>query len=307
MAKIAHPREIKHFIKKNANKETWTFSLEDYLAPVPETPDADGMIPGPLQIFADYSRFRFTLIEKKRQTTTVYGNISNDDLEEIQATTDYATTRIMQKRYETQDSPMQDRKIDPNERLAFTQTISIGECRGMTPVQALLESPENLSELERNASWLKERFDMHRNNRNQFEAITAAVEMFKSNRLAPETDSPTEHFKPIEIIDTGIRTIDSTKREDGKQLVYQLKVTCRFQDEAIYEVEIRNYYAECKGIIPNDTTRTEDHTVRMNLSQKQWRATIRAMNDTKLVYLIAYGPHELKRSKEYISNINNYK
>lgn len=180
--KIAHPREIKHYSKRTlsstapAAETSVTFSLEDYLAPVEEKEDAKEQCSSPMKIFADYSRFRFTLIEKRSSTKVVYGNVSLDDLEEIRATTNFSVNLRLSSQYEISDTGKDTEENNRDATGAYTQLLSIGKCRGMTPAQALLASADNLAELERNASWLKERFSLHKNNMKQYEAISGAID-----------------------------------------------------------------------------------------------------------------------------------
>lgn len=97
-------------------------------------------------------------------------------------------------------------------------------------------------------------------------------------------------------------TLASTKQKDGRQLVYQIKVRCYVPKDYPYEIEIRNFFAKCNGIIPDDSTRIQDHTVTMSFSQKEWLATVAAMERTRDIYVAAYGTYELKRTKDYIQN-----
>ena len=300
--KIKYPREIISFIKSGLNEDSpiWTFSVENHLEPAAEKPSRDkDFIQSPMNIFAEYARFRMTVIQKYgEKSDSPYANLTIDDFEEIKVRSDFANRIILETEYKNNFEDPNSERLDP----AYTQNILIGKCKGKTPAQALLESPDNKEVLEKNASWLKERASAHPNNQKQYEAIISALDLYEKGKIAVDVTQTNSVAKAVTIHKGDIKPLANTMREDGKCLVYQINISCEPGQPYPYRVEIENFYAACNGVIPVMSTACDKVNVQMTLSMKQWASTLAAMKRTMDIYIITYGKYELTRSVNYIKS-----
>lgn len=298
--KIDHPREIKSFIQ-STNGIYRTFSLEDYLSPVSEEPDqkknsTNGCsLQSPMEIFAGYSVFRLTLIEKGEETRLARANITLDDYEELYQNTIDANPFILKSRWT--EKPKETEKTSP----AYTQLLAVGECKGNTPAQAILRDENNVHKLEYTATWLEERISLHPGNQRQYEAIQEALQLYRDGKLNKDLGQESDILPTLPLFDSGLKTIDAPSRADNRKLVYRVQLECAPDSKYPYRIRVNNYYALCNGIIPDETTRTGEKSLSMNLLPKQWLGALEAMRRTREIYIRTYGSYELKRKNDYLA------
>lgn len=303
--KIDHPREIKSFIQV-AGGTYRTFSLEDYLFPVSEEPEKENagrekdVIQSPMKIFAEYSVFRLTLIEKGSNTKYVRANITLDDFEELRQNSIDVNPLIIKCRWEEQ----QNRNLTSTTlSVAYTQVLVVGECKGQTPAQAILKDEHNVHKLEYTALWLEERINTHPNNKRQYDAIQEALQLYRDGQLCEDLTQSNAASSTLLLFDSGLKTIDDPSRKDRRKLIYQWKLECTPDLQYPYHLKIVNYYAFCNGIIPDEGTKTGEKSSSINLLSKQWLGALEAMRRTKEIYIRTYGSYELKRKNDYLSRL----
>jgi hypothetical protein len=303
---IQHPREIKSFIQATGGIYR-TLSLEDYLFPVAEEPNRkkssqeQNYIQSPMEIFASYSVFRLTLIEKGSDTQYVRANITLDDYEELRQNSADVNPLILKSRWKKKPDTKPAGNTTPS---AYTQVLAVGDCKGQTPAQAILKDESNVHKLEYTALWLEERIDRHPNNKRQYDAIQEALQMYRDGQLCEDLTQSNAAASELLLFDSGLKTIDDPSRSDKRKLIYQWQLECTPDAPYPYRIRVNNYYAICNGIIPDESIKTGEKRVSINLLSKQWLGALEAMRRTREIYIRTYGSYELKRKNDYIAGLN---
>lgn len=303
--KIKYPLEIKSVISKSGkgeNEKVRTLSVEQHLFPASEKPRKNtlkeelGIIQDPLKLFAEYSVFRLTIVEKKGESKkSVYANIPVTELAKMVKRTDICTKYIVEaemKSSEQTEDNAEKHDISP----AYTQKLAVGCFKYKTPAQVLIENPSNLDKLKNTENWLKERLDMHENNRKQYEAIHEAIELFNAGKLSKTVDKSVSVQKAVKVYDADIRPLESTKRNDGKIMVYAVHIRCYPENNYPFEIEIENYWTKWTANGPEPESIEDKRKHSIYISESDWDDAVEQMKIIKDIYIRCWGRYELERA-----------
>lgn len=308
---IEHPREIKSVVmktKSNNREISRTLSVEQRLDKATEVPrkgskqERDGVIQDPLKMFAEYSVYRFTLIEKVNGVAkTVYANIPVSKLSRIEKRTEYCTNKIIDSELENDAVVVPFDSVSETKSIAYTQKIGVGSFKGKTPVEILLNNPKNKTNLLNTAQWLKEHESGHANNKVQRQAILEAVQLLEDGKLnggieqnKNEDVSGTKTIKVYEVVPG--HSLESTRREDGKLMTYEISISCNPANKYPYSVRIANYWSECNGILTKPGTVEGRKEITMVLSEDDWDDIVEQMRIVKDIFVRCYGKYEMERA-----------
>lgn len=231
----------------------------------------------PLEMHAPYSRYVLTLIQKNgnKGTITPNGNIPLTEIEDIYMNTMVADTiRAQYKIGVYQNNQME----STTKSIAYTTRFQIGNFKGKTPAQVILESPNNIPSLKNTAEWLKERIDNHASNKKQYEAVVEAISLYERNALI---QNQVEISTLIPVYEAKIKAIDR-KREDKKRFVYSISIMCNIAHDAPYEIVISNCFAPVHvkdngaiQVIMEGATNKIESSIK--LTALEWHTCIRKM------------------------------
>lgn len=289
-SKIEHPREIAVAINKNESFYK-TLSVEAFLEMATESPKetADNVLQDPLKFFAEYSTFHFTIIEKQRDgqnTTFARANILPKELAMLERRTQYATEKIM-------DAEQSGNNESNNLESAYTQQIRVGEFKGKTPAQVLLDNSENRDKLERTCSWLKEKISAHPGNKLQYDAIKEALLLYEQGKLQ---NKQCTNSQVLNLLQKDYNPLRSTRRSDGKMMNYAIQIKCYPSDNMPYEITVRNFWALYNENVIVEGSATEQVTNSIRITEAVWDNIVESMRRTVRIYERCYGKYELERA-----------
>lgn len=318
MAIIKYPKEIKPaYIIKEGNKFK-TLSIENNLSVVSEEPDAgDDYIRSPLEIFSPYSVFRATIIEKNgTDNKQPYANIPVCDVAGISEFTKLAMQKTLYNNMERSILNKLGKKNGEEDEykhlkvLAYGTQLLVGKFRGKSPAQLIIESEENIIKLKETKKWLEDR--NNKNNAAQIEAIKAALVLYDNKLLSKEDhEVNSTASEPFVIYDKPIKTLKSTTRSDGKCLVYGINISYRYDSKNNnanpIHIRITNYYAKTKNVvvIPETIDENSVQEVSIAVDEYTWCDYVKRMERIIDIYYHTYGSYELKRSFDYLKQINS--
>lgn len=230
----------------------------------------------PLEYHSGFSRLVFSIINDNKKVT--FANVKSKDIPALLAKSDF----IINKSFELE----LDKAINPKKKNtgstgidmdspAFTLKISSGQLRGMTPVQAILDNPnENRQKLVSQCNWLNSQTNQayQKSNAKQIEAIQQAIQLFDKGMLTSDMGGSAAKF---EIYSAEMRPLVKRKKPNGNCLIYEIKIFWHIGDKYPVEVSVRNYYAPVtqdeKGLYNVQAAKAEDSiTNTMNLTAEEW-------------------------------------
>lgn len=236
---MKYPKEVGNFIKittQSVNDSEvmvkQVLAVDSYLS----YPDITVDSCKPLKIHENYSRFVITLIEtevKNNNTRTLTANIPAEDIDYLMS-----AINIILREY-----LLKNEVVSEQQSIAFTQKIAMGNLKGFTPGEILLNYPEREQELKRAYEILENNKEQYPGNPAQIEAINEAFLLKDKGKLHGRTEI---NKPPIVIYDASIRILESIKDMKGNNLIYSLKITYFPDNEYPIEVKIKNTYAPIK-------------------------------------------------------------
>lgn len=262
---ITNPRQIASVFREfKENNETVHKGLiiEQFLFTPPTSRfENEVQVPGedPLTMHAGYSRFKATILHTSQvKKSFVFANIRADRcgefIENARAALLLHMKYVSEKPSITNVQSGNTTNISQSNQsqssIAFTQKIFVSkELRGLTPAAALLSSPDNESKLRYAASWLESHLSDNTGNKNQYDAIMQALELWEKGSLVPgsKETAPIEALNkcPVyEIYSSPINVLEKQKDDKGNVLVYGIQVYCDTEKtNSPFVFEIKNQYA----------------------------------------------------------------
>ena len=259
---VKYPKQIFSAIKKKGDVST-TFAVDANLVAVD---DADGITPGELHK-QGLSRFTFSILNvEKGVGTNVSGNIPIAEiasfLHEAHFSLNYLSELKLQPQATTVNAGTTTSSV----------TLKFGPFKGKTPAEVLTENPANKDSLENTKKLLLDKVAQYPANQELIDAIDNAINALNSGSLEVPSAAPTAPVSSVvSVFDSGIKVPNSSKKnENGKTLVYTVKVNCNPNMKIPYEVEIMNGYC----LVPKDgevdfKSMENNVTLKMRLSKAQ--------------------------------------
>jgi len=230
----------------------------------------------PMKVFDDtYSRFTCNIIKGG----ATWFNIPIEALPGMRAKTEIAAKEQFTPKT-VSATPASGEQTGP----AFTTRFAMGNLKGKTPIEVLLEDPISGKEtLNKQYKWLKENLSKYPNNKALMDAILDASKVdiaSLGNVSVPSTSV-------MEILNIGCRPIIRKKREDGKCFIYEGKVTWDTSRNYPVCVTVKNYYA---NVVQNT-----DKTLNVNIASKD-AEEVKDFNMTADEWLFAL--HEMEYARD---------
>ncbi len=211
---MKYPYDIVSYVRTNK-----TFSVEARFDSEKEE--------SPLKVFNSFSRYVLTAISDKKAATC---NLHVEDLPELIKLTDYAFNKHMESTSASNtsgDSP------------AFTVRFATGKLKGKTPIEVMLENPENGKQiLNDQYTWLKNNLDKYPGNKTIMDAIVDASKVDMST-----VDAAPANTSVITLLDLGCRPLVRKLNESGEAFCYECKIIWDTSKKYPVSCMIKNYYA----------------------------------------------------------------
>lgn len=255
MANYAYPAQIGVIKRKDK-----TFAVDAKLFP------EDGNVSGPLILHAGYSRFVFSIIDKK-QNVVPFANIPYSDIDFTKKMSDVI---CFSKKPENKDG---ETEISP----AFKVKL-VGHFRGKTPGHVLLENPSDMEKLVNTKKWLQDNLQKFPPNKEQIDAIDEAIAMFNSGTLIAPSSTSTSSDKE-DIYSSEWKFLKSMPGNNNTFLVYNLEIKYYHSNKYPVEIKIENGYAPLSEQAGGQTTimlsKMENKTsASILLTVKEWYSII---------------------------------
>lgn len=218
---MKYPNEIATIVRKK------TLSVDAHF--VRRTDDK------PMEIFDDtFSRYVMTVISDGKAAFT---NIPIKEMAALKTKTDYAFNKHLDAKCTPAVSS--DSGIDMN-RPAFTERFHMGNLKGRTPADVLMNEPDGKNLLNGEYKWLNGHLAQYPNNRKLMNAIIDAskLDLDALKAAAPEISSFT-----LPILDITVRPLTRRQRSDGLCLIYEAHVVWDDSQNYPVSVTIDNFYA----------------------------------------------------------------
>ena len=240
----------------------------------------------PLQVYKDgLSRFVFTIrsAEGGHETQKIAtANLPVNMVGDMLARSDFA----FQKHMEVETAPIG----ETGNSVAYTAKFALGNNKGKTPVEVLIENGEQaIDGLRRDYAFLKDNSAKFHANKVLMKAIEEAVTLYKEGKLSGTSNV----YKPvINVYDAEARSLIRKKRDDGMCPVYELHIQWDTgKPTAPVSVNIVNFYApvkELEGGRINPQVSQKDASTYMSLTQNlaewEWMNIVRSIRTNMLQF-----------------------
>lgn len=272
---IKYPKQVASLLQsKNGEKKTLGINSE-LTSPKVENEKEKSM---PLEMYASgLSRFVFTLIKKTdKNKEYVMANVPADEGYYIYEKTLLSMQEILASKRTV---------ISEKDTLspAYTERFSMGNFKGKTPAEVLLESAGNKEGLIKQGEFLNKNADKFPANKKMIAAIKDALNLLKNEKL--ENKSAPAPSNVITLYNEPMKPLLSNKNEKGNYLVYGIKILCDTSRNLPFSIEIMNCYAPVvktdEGTLNPKMKEAEDiKKISMNISEKDWFKTINRVKKT---------------------------
>lgn len=269
---INYPFQVASIIQQK-NGEFKTLGIDAMLSTPNSSDENEKNMP--LEMHSGFSRFKVTLIKKSDSSTFLWGNIPANDVAYIYKKTKDAMSVLTNGKV---NKPTGE-KLSP----AYVERFGMGTFKGKTPAELLLENLNNKAELIKQGEFLNKNADKYPANKKMIAAIKDAINLQKEGKLVNKTvDVPTSI---LEIYNEPMKPLRSKTNEKGLNMVYGIKVICDTSKNLPFSIEIMNCYAPLEvtstgTLNPKMKEAENTEKISMNLSEKDWFATIDRMNKT---------------------------
>ncbi len=254
---VKYPKQIFSAIKKK-NDTSMTFSVDANLVAVE---DGDNINPGELHK-QGLSRFVLGLLSvDKGVGKGVSGNIPVSEMAEFLHEAHFSLNRLSEI------------KLQPvatgGAVTKSSVTLKFGPFKGKTPEEVLAENPANKDSLENTKKLLMEKVAQYPANQELIDAIDNAITALSTGSLS--APAPSASVSSFSVYESGIKVPNASKKnENGKTLVYTIKVNCNPNMNIPYEIEIMNGYC----LVPKDgevdfKSMEQNTTLKMRLNKAQ--------------------------------------
>ena len=229
----AYPNEIAAVVRQQ------TFFIDSYLSPAASN---DGYENAPLMMYGHFSRYRMFIINKDRKRA--FANVPVQQMRGMIDLTKAIYPEYIKEKLLGADKPQGNEPEHP----CYKVTFSSGNLKGMTPAQILVrDGDKGVEALRGQYKFLRDNLNKYPRNKAVMDAITDAVDLFKSGKLNADSAS-SGAGKHVTLYDVSLRPLVRQKRNDGMCFVYNCKITWDFTAAAPITIVIENYYAPVEKI-----------------------------------------------------------
>lgn len=233
----------------------------------------------PLEMHAGFSRFVFTILSKSPsgKYEFVTANLRPDDLELMKLETEIAVTKLTEKSLEKKSSLS----------IAYTTTFVMGEFKGKTPADVLLEdgSETKKNKLLEYKKQLLANIAKYPRNKGQADAIDDAIHLLETGNLTAEGVTS----QTMDIYRADIRAPHANEKDnEGYTDVYSFSIVCDLTKNYPFAVNILNAKAKVTAnangtITPNMSTAKNKKEFSVLLTKQEWvKALSRMVKTTDL-------------------------
>lgn len=290
---IKYPKQVAG-LKQSKNGEKKTLSITcELTAPITDNEREKSM---PLEMHASgISRFVFTLIKKTDKTKDfVFANLPADDGYYVFEKTKLSMQEILAAKRTNSGST---ETLSP----AYTERFSIGQYKGKTPAEILLENSANKEGLIKQGEFLNKNVEKFPANKKMIAAIKDAIHLLKEGKLENKVAPTISNV--ITIYDEPMKPLVSNKNSKGNSLVYGIKIQCDTSRNLPFNIEIMNCFAPVdkteEGTLNPRMRDAEDiKKISMNLSEKDWYKTINRIEKTLENFELISFRDQMKISEE---------
>lgn len=196
----------------------------------------------PLTFYQErFSLFKFVIINKDRKAATA--NIPVSAMPGIFKKTECEFVKEQFKNLFPKENKPKDKGFVDKSGAAFTVRMTAGKLKGKTPVEAIMESQNNLTFLENQITWLQQNLARYPKNQIQIDAITEGLNLYESGKLASLDGEEVNVSSPVTIFETGMRPLIRRKDRNGNSFVYEISILFNPGLKNPIEILISNYYA----------------------------------------------------------------
>lgn len=304
--KTNYPWQINSVIHK-AKTATKTLGIDAMLF-APKEEDDIRTPAAPLEMHEGYSVFKGTLIVKTQDNTDFLKfNIPAKVVPYIHK----KTCMAMEAASAPKTVPAATPAAESETSLAYTVQIKTGKLAGKTPAQAILEG--NIELLKNQKAFLEKNLDKYPANKEQIDAINAAMELNEKGSL--ESNKEVATAAPVagptviyECAPKNVKPLDA----EGRYTVYQVTVTHNPAMNLPFTVSVMNCFAPVDKTKGNEIVLSKavnKKTQDIKLSEEEWFTMIDTMKATKILFENYSYPEQLrlaaKISKEnYEASLN---
>lgn len=222
---VRYPRQI-----YTAKREKIVLGIDNYLS----RPDERDTIP-PLELHSPYSRFVLTIIDKSGSAVlTPKANIPASDIPGIVEISRIAM--LKKTRFVSTGASADSAEMSP----AYTQQILLGNFRGRTPAEILLENPESKDGLLKTRNFLADKARQYASNQKQMDAIDDAVKLLETGKLKKKTGAVCSGI--AKIYDVSHKYMRDTN-DQGHRLFYGMSIICQYGNNYPWTITIENFFA----------------------------------------------------------------
>ena len=227
----------------SVKREEKVLGVDVYLT----TPNEDAVRQGTANPIEDigYSRFVMTLVDKtKGKTVYPFGNIPASEISYIKSIKDLALQqKVLGSLAQTPSTDIGHNRPAG----AYTATFQFGRNRGKTVVDILQDPAGGLQALQKEREFLLEKVNQFPKNQLLIDDIDRITNEVKNGTFRPQDVGKSAPASPgtrqITIYEQNYKFLNSRKDQEGRPLVYAIKMTFDQSMKYSWEVSIRNGYA----------------------------------------------------------------
>lgn len=247
------------------------FTISDYIKPITDDDDMPY-----LNVFTANSIYIASIFNISKKSS-VLAYIPIKDIAGIITRTQLASEEIF--RTVNRNEPASISYSDENSHPAFTYRMRMGNMRGSTPAEILMNEGDNgYKKLLAQANFLKGNVDKYPNNKTELDIILSSLNLYKNGKI-PRNDgnsqaqgASNEAPMTYKIYTPPTKFMSNKRDEEGRTLCYEISVKCCPTEQMPYIIEIKNFYAPLAK--PNGNSKLTPILFKQAVGKKKERICI---------------------------------
>ena len=250
---------------------------------------ADGV--PPMETYAKWSRFHFNIVIGGK--SSVRANLKPTEVADPKLRTQFAYQKHLEAECSSFGSVGTGAAGGGNMASpAYSVKFGMGTLKGKSPAEVLMENPANVNMLLTQKEFLAKNADKYPKNREQMNAIDDAINLLNAGMLSAESAVAASN-PPITIFESDLQPQATKLRQDGKTLVYTMKITFTPGDKSPVYIEIVNFYAPSMRtpdgrVIVKAGDKSDEVRYTRNLTSSEWAACVDALESNMRQFEIVY-------------------